>query len=122
MDFWNWGRSGDARGARGNGRCRVFSGKASVYGLNKGRGDGSRQRLASGGRLNVGAHTAAMKPPVRLGSKVTVTNLRNGRRLVVTVNDRGPYVAGRVIDVTPAVARTLGIPGLAPVQVSYCAG
>src|SRR5262249_40346761 len=42
------------------------------------------------------------------GTKVTVTNKSNGRSVVVTINDRGPFVRGRVIDVTPAAARVLG--------------
>ena len=46
-----------------------------------------------------------------------VTNKKNGRSVVVTINDRGPFVRGRVIDVTPAAARTLGFSGLAPVSL-----
>jgi rare lipoprotein A len=48
---------------------------------------------------------------------VRVTNRRNGRNIVVRVNDRGPFVRGRVIDITPAAARALGFSGLAPVTV-----
>jgi rare lipoprotein A len=51
------------------------------------------------------------------GSHVRVTNRRNGRSVVVTVNDRGPFVRGRIIDVTPAAARALGFSGLAQVTV-----
>ena len=46
-----------------------------------------------------------------------VTNKKNGRSVVVTINDRGPFVRGRVIDVTPAAARALGFSGLAPVSL-----
>ena len=46
-----------------------------------------------------------------------VTNKHNGRSVVVTINDRGPFVRGRVIDVTPAAARVLGFSGLAQVSV-----
>ncbi|HEX5507143.1 MAG TPA: septal ring lytic transglycosylase RlpA family protein, partial [Pseudolabrys sp.] len=49
---------------------------------------------------------------------VRVTNKRNGRSVVVRINDRGPYVKGRIIDVTPAAARALGFSGLAAVTVS----
>ena len=49
---------------------------------------------------------------------VRVTNRRNGRSVVVRVNDRGPFIRGRVIDVTPAAARVLGFSGLAPVTLS----
>jgi rare lipoprotein A len=51
------------------------------------------------------------------GTKVTVTNRHNGHSVVVTINDRGPFVRGRVIDVTPAAARVLGFSGLAQVTV-----
>jgi rare lipoprotein A len=46
-----------------------------------------------------------------------VTNKRNGRTVVVTINDRGPFRRGRVIDVTPAAARVLGFSGLAQVTL-----
>jgi rare lipoprotein A len=46
-----------------------------------------------------------------------VTNTHNGHSVVVTINDRGPFVRGRVIDVTPAAARVLGFSGLAQVTV-----
>ena len=52
-----------------------------------------------------------------LGTKVKVTNKSNGHSVVVTINDRGPFVRGRVIDVTPAAARVLGFSGLAQVTV-----
>jgi rare lipoprotein A len=48
---------------------------------------------------------------------VRVTNHSNGRSVVVTINDRGPFVSGRIIDVTPAAARALGMSGLAPVTI-----
>jgi rare lipoprotein A len=46
-----------------------------------------------------------------------VTNRRNGRSVVVRINDRGPFVPGRIIDLSPAAAQALGISGLAPVTV-----
>jgi rare lipoprotein A len=49
---------------------------------------------------------------------VKVTNKRNGRSVTVRINDRGPFVRGRIIDVTPAAARALGFSGLAPVEVT----
>jgi rare lipoprotein A len=51
------------------------------------------------------------------GTKVRVTNRRNGRSVVVRINDRGPYVRGRVIDVTPAAADALGFSGLTSVTL-----
>ena len=86
------------------------SGVASVYSTESGN------RTASGARLNPGAMTAAHRS-LPFGSKVRVTNRRNGRSVVVTVNDRGPFVRGRIIDVTPAAAQALGFSGLAPVTV-----
>src|ERR1700692_4453393 len=73
------------------------SGIASVYSTESG------SRTASGVRLNPGALTAAHRS-LPFGSKVRVTNRNNGRSVVVTVNDRGPFVHGRIIDVTPAAA------------------
>jgi len=54
---------------------------------------------------------------LKFGTQVRVTNRRNGRNVVVRINDRGPFVRGRVIDITPAAARALGFSGLAPVTV-----
>ena len=57
-----------------------------------------------------------------LGTRVRVTNTRNGRSVVVRINDRGPYAAGRIIDLTPAAAHALGFSGLAPVTVDRISG
>jgi rare lipoprotein A len=89
---------------------RTQSGIASVYSLDSGRG------TASGQRLNPGALTAAHRK-LPFGTKVRVTNKRNGRSVIVTVNDRGPFVKGRIIDLTPAGARALGFAGLTRVEV-----
>jgi rare lipoprotein A len=51
------------------------------------------------------------------GTLVRVTNNHTGRSVVVRINDRGPFVRGRVIDLTPAAARALGISGLAQVTL-----
>ena len=75
-------------------------------------------RSASGEIYNQNAMTAAHRS-LPFGTKVVVTNLNNGRSAVVRINDRGPYVRGRVIDLSAAAARVLGImdSGIAPVQV-----
>jgi rare lipoprotein A len=86
------------------------SGIASVYSTESG------SRTASGVRLNPGALTAAHRS-LPFGSRVRVTNRSNGHSVVVTVNDRGPFVRGRIIDVTPAAAHALGFSGLAQVTV-----
>ncbi len=90
--------------------ARSESGIASVYSTESGSG------TASGQRLNPEALTAAHRT-LPFGTKVRVTNKNNGRSVVVTINDRGPFVSGRVIDLTPAGARALGFSGLAPVVV-----
>jgi rare lipoprotein A len=93
------------------GAANAQSGIASVYSTESG------SQTASGVRLNPGALTAAHRS-LPFGSKVRVTNRNNGRSVVVTVNDRGPFVRGRIIDVTPAGARALGFSGLAQVTVN----
>jgi rare lipoprotein A len=85
-------------------------GIASVYSTESGL------RTASGAKLNPGALTAAHRS-LPFGSKVRVTNRKNRRSVVVTINDRGPFVRGRIIDLTPAGARALGFSGLASVTV-----
>ena len=85
---------------------------ASVYGSKR---DGyAGARTASGERVHSGALTAAHKT-LPFGTMVRVTNLRNGRTVVVRINDRGPYTKGRVIDVTPAAAEQLKFSDLTPV-------
>ena len=68
------------------------------------------QRLASGGWFNPNAMTAAHKT-LPFGTRVKVTNLNNGRSVVVRINDRGPYIAGRVIDLSRAAASAVGMTG-----------
>jgi rare lipoprotein A len=80
----------------------VQVGMASYYGrqfINK--------KTASGERLDPAKMTAASKT-LPLGARVKVTNLENGKSAEVKVTDRGPVVKGRIIDVTPKVADTLG--------------
>ena len=76
------------------------------------------QRVASGGWFNPNAMTAAHKT-LPFGTKVRVTNVNNGRSVVVTINDRGPYIAGRVIDLSKAAAGVIGMQqaGVVPVRV-----
>jgi rare lipoprotein A len=100
------------------GTARAESGLASVYG----NGDGyAGRKTASGERMNPRALTAAHRS-LPLGSHVRVTNRKNGRSAIVRISDRGPFVRGRIIDLTPAAARALGFSGLAPVSVSRLAG
>jgi len=91
------------------------AGMASVYAT---KGDGyAGRRTASGERAQSGALTAAHKS-FPFGTMVRVTNTRNNKSVVVRINDRGPFVRGRVIDLTPAGARAIGMSGLAPVSLS----
>ena len=86
------------------------SGIASVYGYN-----GSK--TASSERANPNGMTAAHRT-LPFGTRVTVTHARTGRSVMVRINDRGPFIRGRVIDLTPAAARGLGFSGLAPVSIT----
>src|SRR5215472_6312093 len=95
-----------ARDVRSGPRFQA-SGLASVY---------SYGPTASGERMNADAMTAA-HPTLPFGSMVTVVNHSNGRSATVRINDRGPFVRERVIDLSPAAARVLGVHGLAPVSL-----
>jgi rare lipoprotein A len=66
------------------------------------------QALASGGRFNPNGMTAAHKT-LPFGTRVRVTHLGNGRSVEVKINDRGPYVAGRIIDLSKAAAGVIGM-------------
>jgi rare lipoprotein A len=66
------------------------------------------QALASGGRFDPNAMTAAHKT-LPFGTRVRVTHLGNGRTVEVKINDRGPYVAGRIIDLSKAAAGVIGM-------------
>ena len=74
-------------------------------------------RTASGERANPGGMTAAHKT-LPFGTMVRVTNRRNNRSVVVRINDRGPFVRGRVIDLTTSAARAIGFSGVAPVALA----
>jgi rare lipoprotein A len=82
-------------------------GIASVY---------SGERTANGEYAYASGLTAAHRT-LPFGTRVRVTNHQTGRSVVVRINDRGPFVAGRIIDLTPAAARALGMDGLAHVSV-----
>ena len=79
---------------------RSFSGMASYYGNESGR------RTASGQRFNQGAMTCAHRS-LPFGTKLRVTH--GGQSVIVTVNDRGPFVRGRVLDLSTAAARAIGL-------------
>jgi rare lipoprotein A len=87
-------------------------GVASVY---------SGERTANGEYASASGLTAAHKS-LPFGTRVRVTNHQTGRSVVVRINDRGPFVRGRIIDLTPAGARALGMDGLAHVSVEVVGG
>jgi peptidoglycan lytic transglycosylase len=81
-------------------------------------GRGFRGRhTASGERFNPNSMTAASKT-LPIGSVVHVTNLKNGRSVNVRINDRGPYVRGRSLDLSHGAARQIGLTGVARVTVT----
>jgi rare lipoprotein A len=75
------------------------------------------QALASGGRFDPNAMTAAHKT-LPFGTRVRVMHLGNGRSVDVRINDRGPYVAGRIIDLSKAAAGKIGMTGQGIARVS----
>ena len=81
---------------------RGFSGKASYYGNESG------SRTASGQRFNQNAMTAAHRS-LPFGTKLRVTH--RGQSVVVTINDRGPFIRGRVLDLSTGAARAIGLTG-----------
>ena len=78
-------------------------GKASWYSVKCNHGT----KTASGQRLSDSANTAAHKT-IPLGTKVRVTNIKNGKSEIVQITDHGPYIKGRILDVTIGVAKKLG--------------
>ena len=87
---------------------RVFTGMASYY--------GSGLRTASGQRFNPHALTCAHRT-LPFGTKLLVTH--DGRSVVVTVNDRGPFIRGRVLDLTTAAARAVGLTSAGVGRVTF---
>jgi rare lipoprotein A len=75
------------------------------------------QRTASGASFNPDGLTAAHRT-LPFGTRVRVTNVRNGRSVDVTINDRGPFIAGRVIDLSRGAARVIGMTGQGLAQVN----
>jgi rare lipoprotein A len=81
------------------GSASAQCGRASWYALTS--------RTASGERMNPSAMTAAHRS-LPFGTKLKVTNTNNGKAVVVRINDRGPFIRGRVLDLSKAAARQLG--------------
>jgi len=96
----SWLDSNASIGSQSTGRG--FSGKASYYGNESG------SRTASGQRFNQNAMTAAHRS-LPFGTKLRVTH--RGQSVVVTINDRGPFIRGRVLDLSTGAARAIGLTG-----------
>lgn len=92
----------DANVSIGGGGGHSFSGMASYYGNESG------SKTASGAHFNQNAMTCAHRS-LPFGTKLRVTH--GGRSVVVTVNDRGPFVRGRVLDLSTGAARAVGLTG-----------
>jgi rare lipoprotein A len=90
-------------------------GKASYY-ADKFKG----RRTASGEKFRQHKRTAASLT-IPLGTKVRVTNLENGKSVKVRINDRGPYVKGRILDLSKKAARRIDMlrEGVVPVRLRY---
>jgi rare lipoprotein A len=95
-------RYANASGTPSSGTGRSFSGIASYYGNESG------SKTASGQRFNQNAMTCAHRS-LPFGTRLRVTH--GDRSVVVTVNDRGPFVRGRVLDLSTAAARAVGLTG-----------
>jgi len=93
------------------------TGKASYYSHRF-----SGRKMADGTRMDPRSNAAASKT-LPLGTKARVRNLDNGKSAVVEIKDRGPYVRGRILDVSPGTARQLGMgkDGIARVEVEAIA-
>ena len=91
-------------------RGSVLRGLASYY--------WQPQRVAAGGWYDPNALTAAHRA-LPFGTRVRVTNLRNGRSVIVRINDRGPYIRGRIIDLSRRAATVIRMrkAGVVPVRV-----
>lgn len=91
----------------------TYQGQASFY------GPGFYGNLTANGEIyRPGTMTAAHRS-LPFGTRVRVTNLNNGRSTVVRINDRGPYVGGRIIDLSETAADSIGMirSGVAPVKI-----
>jgi rare lipoprotein A len=91
--------------------ARAETGIASFYGHEL-----TGRRTASGEMFNPAGYTAAHRR-LPFGTKLRITNLANGRQVIVRVNDRGPFTGGRLLDVSLAAARALGFVGRGTARV-----
>jgi rare lipoprotein A len=88
------------------------TGKASFYGMKY-----QSRRTASGEIFDQSAHTAAHRK-LPFGTKVKVTNVKNGRSVIVRINDRGPFVRGRIIDLSRSAFSRIGNTNAGVIEVA----
>jgi rare lipoprotein A len=96
--------------AGGSASAKNGCGRASWYALHS--------RTASGERMNPSRLTAAHRS-LRFGTKLRVTNSRNGKSVIVRINDRGPFIRGRVLDLSKAAANQIGMISSGQAKVCY---
>lgn len=94
----------------GSASAKNGCGGASWYALSS--------RTASGERMNAAKLTAAHRS-LRFGTKLRVTNSRNGKSVIVRINDRGPFIRGRVLDLSKAAASQIGMIHSGHAKVCY---
>jgi rare lipoprotein A len=104
--------SGTRPSAIGSGDNTTLSGLASYYGK-----EFHGRKTASGEPFNMNALTAAHRT-LPFGTTVRVTNARNGKSVTVRINDRGPFIAGRIIDLSYAAAKSIGLLSVGQVSVA----
>jgi rare lipoprotein A len=106
-------------GAKGGNDASYIVRNGVQYGVASWYGGRNQGRLMACGEPFDEYSMVAAHPTLPLGTEVKVTNLRNGRSVVVRIMDRGPYIAGRAIDLSRAAANLLGftLRGLAPVRI-----
>ena len=95
-------------GLSGIAGAKTQTGMASYY--------KSGKRTANGERFNPNGYTAAHRT-LPFGTRVLVTNLRNGKSVIVRINDRGPFIRSRVIDLSLGAARAVNLTGSGVVKV-----
>jgi rare lipoprotein A len=79
---------------------------------------GGRSKTASGERMNPSTLTAAHRS-IAFGTRLRVTNRHNGRSVIVRINDRGPFIRGRVLDLSRAAAQNIGMVASGTASVCY---
>lgn len=103
-------RKPDGKIPRGSGIYQE-AGKASFYAMKY-----QSRPTASGELFNQNAMTAAHKT-LPFGTRINVINIKNGRNVVVRINDRGPFVKGRIIDLSKSAFQSIGNPRLGVIDI-----